>query len=90
MNEQDNKLDQLIKQYQSIAPTSEQSLKWYLAIHEKNQAKRSFYRQSLSLAAGLIIGVIISAFFLKMNQKQPPEDFSATLTMVSVKYVAEN
>ncbi|MBK7844842.1 MAG: hypothetical protein IPJ71_14345 [Bdellovibrionales bacterium] len=90
MTDQDEKLEQLIKQFQAIEPTSEQSLKWFLAIQQKKNNRRNFYRLSLSFAAGLAIGIIVTGFFLKMGQQQNQEEFSATLAMVSVKNLAGN
>jgi len=90
MNEENDRIEVLVREFQSISPTSEQSLKWHLAVQEKRNKRRNFYQVSLGLAAGLAIGVAISGFILEMSSREPKEDFSATLAMVSVKNLMGN
>lgn len=90
MSQSDDKLETLIQAYQGITPTAEQTLKWYLAIERKRNRRKNVFRVAISLAAGLVVGVIIGGSLWKMTLNEPPEDFSATYAMISVKNLAGN
>ena len=88
MSQQDDKLETLIQAFQGITPTPEQALKWYLAVERKCNRRRNLYRVAMSLAAGLVVGIIIGGSLWKMTLNEPQEEFSATYAMVSVKNLA--
>jgi len=87
----DDRIDSLIRDFQGIAPTEEQILKWTLATTQRSQRRRATLQISMSLAAGILIGIVGASLFYKaMNRTERSEEFSATFAMVSVKNLSEN
>ncbi|MGZ3745398.1 MAG: hypothetical protein ACXWRA_16490 [Pseudobdellovibrionaceae bacterium] len=78
-------LDQLIKEFQQIAPSTEQLLNWSLAAQKTKLRKRSRLQIGASIAAGLALGILLSRNYFTTQQASPIEKFVATYTEVTVK-----
>lgn len=78
-------LDQIIAEFQRVGPTADQLLRWSLAAQEAKLRRKSWIQIAASVAAGLLIGIVMTRQYWAPSKIDTEEQFSATFTVVTVK-----
>lgn len=78
-------IDQTIRDFQAKTPTPEQLLNWALAAQKAKLRKRSWLQIASSVAAGIVLGILLAQKVFKSPDNQVVESFAATYVEVTVK-----
>lgn len=81
----DDDLNVKIRAFQSIQPTEDQILRWYLAIDRRKQRRKTVWTASAGVASGIFVGVLFG-WTLSQQQRSSVQNYSATYQTVSIKY----
>lgn len=78
-------LDQIIMDFQKKSPSPEQLLRWSLAAQETKLRRKSWIQIAASVAAGLLIGIVMARPYWIPAEIDEDEKFNATFAIVTVK-----